>query len=346
MLHIAKLGMVAWFFPYDPALPWLSKVLDKGFTRKYFADFLLLQKNAPSCVIKAIALSIINYRPEIRCTYRYDLKRLSGNTQTLYGKTFADGSGSEIHRRIAHLYPRTENNPESFVIPRLLGYDYTLHTLWLEGLDGKSLLDIINKQNADQLMASIARHLVDFHSAEISGLDVILEDEQFTEIRKKCTKLQNSYPDISNRIESLLYTLEEQKPDTTMNSMRLIHGDFHIQQLLLLDDNSIALFDFDELAMANPLVDVANFCADLSVLDLPKGLIERLTSRFFSAYKTLSSDALNESQFSWHLRVQFLTRAYRAYIQQKPNLEYLIEQFLIAAEIGYVGAFVDEKGLS
>jgi Phosphotransferase enzyme family len=345
VLHIAKLGLVGWFFPCDPALPWLPKVLNLAEIKNYFANFLLLQQNAPSYVIKAITLTIINYRPEIRCTYRYDIKRLSGTTYTVYGKTFADDSGAEIHRRIVHLYPRTESNPESFVIPRLLGYDYTLHTLWLEGLHGKLLVNSINEQNADQLMASIARHLVDFHSAEISGLEVILEDEQFTEIRKKCAKLQKAYPDISDRIERLLCALEEQKPDTTLNPMRLIHGDFHIQQLLLLNDNRIALFDFDELAIANPLLDVANFCADLYSLTLPKGLTEKLINRLFCAYKTFSSDALNESLFSWHLRVQFLTRAYRAYIQRKPNLEHLIEQFLVAAEIGYVDAFVDEERL-
>jgi Phosphotransferase enzyme family len=345
VLHIAKVGMVGWFFPCDPALPWLSKVLDTELVRNYFADFLLLQKNTRPFVIKAITLHVINYRPEIRCTYRYDLKRLSGATQTLYGKTFADESGAEIHRRIAHLYPRTENNPESFVIPRLLGYDFTLHTLWMDGLHGKPLVDIINEHNADQLMASVARHLVDFHSANISGLDIISEDELFTEIQKKCVKLQNAYPDISSRIESLLYTLKENKPNASLNANRLIHGDFHIQQLLLLDDNRIALFDFDELAMANPLLDVANFCADLYSVNVPKGLTERLINHLFCTYKILSSDALNVSQFSWHLRVQLLTRAYRAYIQQKPKLEHLVTQFLIAAEIGYVDAYVDEERL-
>jgi Phosphotransferase enzyme family len=335
MLHIAKLGMVAWFFPYDPALPWLSKVLDKEFARKYFADFLLLQKNAPSCVIKAIALNIINYRPEIRCTYRYDLKRLSGTTQTLYGKTFADGGGSEIHRRIVHLYPRTENNPESFVMPRLLGYDYTLHTLWLEGLEGKSLVDLINVQNADQLMVSVARHLCDFHKAEISGLEVITEGDQLTEIQKKSAKLQSAFPGLAKRIEALEKNLNQQKQQLQQMPNRLSHGDFHIQQLLLLPDHRIALFDFDELALSNPLLDVANFCADLYTLALGNDLVEYLINRLFNAYKTFSDANISDGHFIWHFKVQLLTRAYRAYIQQKPNLESVVKQLIDAAEIGY-----------
>lgn len=332
VLHIGKYGMVGWFFPCDPAFPWLSKVLDKELIRRYFADFLLLQQNAPPSVIKAIALTIINYRPEIRCTYRYDIKRLSGNTQTIYGKTFADEGGAEIHRRIAALYQRAQKNTESFVMTSPLGYDPTLRTIWLEGLDGKPLVDSINKQNADKLMPQLARHLVDFHRATLTGLGILSEDEQLAEIQKKSAKLQAAFPALSGRIEAILINLKGQKPNTPLGSMRLIHGDFHIQQLLLMDDNCIALFDFDELVMANPLVDVANFSADLCTLNLGKRFTEKLINRLFAAYKALSDIEISDGHFQWHLRLQLLTRAYRAYIQQKPCLGQLVDQFLEAAE--------------
>lgn len=343
VLHIDKFGMIGWFFPGDPALPWLSKVLDKEFIRNYFADFLLFQYDLPFIAIREIALSIINYRPEIRCTYRYDIERLAGSTQTLYGKTFADGSGAEVHRRIVDLYQRMENRPENFVMPWLLGYDYILHTLWMDGLDGIPLLDIVNEQNADRLMARLAKHLVDFHSVNIDGLETISAEDQLVEIEKKCTKLQHVFPSLSKRIKAVLVNLSEQKPDTSLGSLRLIHGDFHIQQLLLMDDNRIALFDFDELAIADPLVDVANFSADLYTLNLGTCFTEKLIKQLFTAYKALSDNNINAAHFAWHLRVQLLTRAYRAYIQQKPNLEHLVEQFLITAEVGYVDSYVEKE---
>ncbi len=345
VLHIGKYGMVGWFFPCDPAFPWLSKVLDKEFIRRYFAGFLLLQQDAPACVIKAVALSIINYRPEIRCTYRYDIKRLSGSIQALYGKTFADEGGAEIHRRIAALYQRAQKNAGSFVMARPLGYDSTLRTIWLEGLDGKPLLESINKQNSAMLLAQLARHLADFHRTSLTGLGVLSEDEQLVEIQKKSAKLQAAFPALATRIEAILIKLKAQKPGLGLDSMRLSHGDFHVQQLLLMDDNRMALFDFDELAMANPLVDVANFSADLYALNLGKHFTEKLISQLFTAYKALSDIEINDSQFEWHLRLQLLTRAYRAYIQQKPNLQQLINQFLIAAEAGYGNAYVAKERL-
>ena len=336
VLHIDKYGMVGWFFPCDPALPWLPKVLEPQAFKRYLTDFLLLQQNSPSCLIKDIVLNIVNYRPEIRCTYRYDIKRLSGTTQTLYGKTFSDQRGAEIHRRIACLYLRSLRNPDSFVMARPLGYDATLHTVWLEGLQGKPLLDSINEQNADKLMMRLARHLVDLHSVNITGLDSLSEDEQLSEIQKKSVKLQNAFPSLSEKIKRLLINLNDQKPIVPLNPMRLIHGDFHIQQLLLLDDNRMSLFDFDELAMANPLVDLANFSADLFTLNFGIDFTERLINQLFAAYQALSDDDISVDYFEWQLRLQLLTRAYRAYIQQKPHLEQLINQFLIAAEFIYV----------
>lgn len=342
VLHIDKYGMVAWFFPSDPALPWLHKVLDKGFIRSYLSDFLLLQQNGPSLVIKNIVLSIINYRPEIRCTFRYDIQRLSGNTKTIYGKTFADIRGAEIHRRIAYLYQRMEENPESFVIAKPMGYDPILHTIWVEGLNGKPLVDSISERNAVRLMTRLARHLVEFHGATIAGLDILSEEEQLAEIQKKAAKLQNAFPRLANRIEAFLINLNSQKPAMPFTSMRLSHGDFHIQQLLLLDDDRLALFDFDELTMADPVVDLANFSADLYNLNLGKYFTEKLIDRLFTAYKVLSDVDISDTHFTWQLRLQLLTRAYRAYIQQKPNIEQLINQFLVTAEAGYVDKSIGE----
>lgn len=336
VLHLAKYGMVGWFFPCDPVLLWLPKALEPAHIRRYFSEYLLPQHHSPSCIIKDIALSIVNYRPEIRCTYRYVIKRLSGNTQTIYGKTFADGRGAEIHRRIANLYQCSLGNTDNFVMARPLCYDATLRTIWLEGLHGHAFLDRLTDYNAESFMIRLARHLVDFHNVPLTGLDILSEDEQLTEIQKKAMKLQMTFPCLAKRIETLVTDLYQQKSTLPFIAHRLSHGDFHIQQLLLLDDNRMALFDFDELAMANPLVDVANFCADLYSFNFTKDFTEWLINRLFTAYKIASDADISETHFTWHLRVQLLTRAYRAYIQQKPDHEQLISQFLKAAELGYV----------
>jgi thiamine kinase-like enzyme len=332
VLHFVKYKMVGWFFPYDPVMPWLPKILAEEEIKPYFSDSLLAQSNGSSWTIKDIAFTVINYRPEIRCTCRYDIQDNTGNALTLYGKTFADEKGDEIFRRTAYFHQRMQNKAESFAIAKPLGYDAALHTVWLDGLNGDPLLDKINEQNCDALMVRLAKHLADFNSVALDGLDILTEEEQLAEIQKKSVKLQVAFPCLANRIEDILTSLKQEIPGNPLSSLRLIHGDFHIEQLLLLEDNRLALFDFDELAIGHPLVDVANFAAALSTLNLGKQFTDRIVRQLFTTYKNVSESDVHDTHFKWHLRLQLLTRAYRSYIQQKPNLEQLINQFLVAAE--------------
>lgn len=332
VLHLDKYGLIGWFFPYDPALPMLHKVLDNSFAENYVADFLLLKQRGLSPVIRNLDIRIINYRPETRCTYRYEYQGLSGIKKTIFGKSFADNNGAEIQSRIAMLTQHAKANPDGFVFPPPLGYDENLNTLWLEGLAGKPVLDKLDESNARFLMAQVARHLLAFQSVAIPGLAVISEADLLAEIQKKILKLQKAFPGLSQLIENLVQQLYRGQEELPALPYRLSHGDFHIQQLLLMKDKRIALFDFDELAIASPIMDLANFSADLYALNLGQGLTESLVNSLFNNYQNISSDALNERHFIWHLQLQLLTRAYRAYIQQKPKLEQLVAQYLETAE--------------
>ena len=335
LIHLSEYGLVAWFFPNDPALPWLTKMLNVDFIKPYFVNMLFSEWNAPAPVVNHVEIQIVNYRPEIRCTCRYEVERLSKNKHCFYSKTFADNHGGEIFSRMVRLYQRSIANPARFAIAQPLGYDASIHTLWMEGLTGQALAALINETNVEQLMPQLADCLADFHSADIVGLTAITEDFLLEEIRKKSAKLKQAFPVYAERIEKLLICLEQQQPGLPIVQSTLIHGDFHIKQLMLLADNRIALFDYDELALGNPLLDLANFCADLFNLNFDYSLIDRLITTLVSAYQKINAAELNDSYFEWHLRVQLLTRAYRTYIQQKPDLKLLLNRFLTAAEQGY-----------
>lgn len=331
LLHLEQYGLVGWFFPCDPVMSWLPKMLEIDVMRRYFMDFLRAQHHGSYLTIQALTVSIVNYRPEIRCTFRYDLRTFSGHF-IIYGKSLADGRGKEIFNRIAYFHQREQHNTDSFVMAKPLGYDANLQTVWLWGVAGKPVIDVLNAKNADSLMTQIARHLVTFQGATIGGLVVFSEEDQLAEIQKKALKLQTAFPAFAQRIATLVIELGQQQPLLPLIDNRLIHGDFHLQQLLLLSDERIALFDFDELAMANPLMDVANFAADLYNFNFSQDFTERLVNRLFMVYQAESTFTIHHSHFVWHLRVQLLTRAYRAYVQQKPALEQLVGRFLRAAE--------------
>jgi hypothetical protein len=335
IMHFDDYGLVAWMFPTDPALPWLGKILNNKFISNYFAGFLLPKSYGMPSIIKDTAIYIVNYRPELRCTCRYEVQRMFHEPVTLYGKTFFDDHGGEIYRRAAYLQQRSKNNPAGFAIAEPIGYDASIHTIWMKGLAGQCLTEAFKHEKFELLITQLAGCLADFHNGEIDGIGSITEESQMAEIRKKAVKLKQAFPLQAERIEKLIVMLAQQKKDLPKVPDKLIHGDFHIKQLLLLADKRIALFDYDELAMANPLIDIANFCADLFNQDLPEHLVQSITERFFSDYQKKSRLELNQNHFHWHLRIQLLTRAYRAFIQQKPDMAQSLNRFLNLAESGF-----------
>jgi aminoglycoside phosphotransferase (APT) family kinase protein len=173
------------------------------------------------------------------------------------------------------------------------------------------------------------------HQHSFPELEIITADSQLTEIKKKSAKLIATFGEFKEALDGLTSRLERTIPDRSATSITLIHGDFHLDQLLLLDSGRLALFDFDELALGDPLQDLANFCADLYNHDFDIDQIQRLISDLFNAYQSASTGEYKVTDFDWHLCVQLLTRAYRAYIQQKPDLEQKIAYFIALAKLGY-----------
>ena len=321
VFHLGRYGLVGWVFPHDPVLTRLPKLFDLGFLQSYFATLLLAEMAGVPRVITKVAISIINYRPEIRCTCRYDIRRLSGLCHAVYSKTYSDRQGREVFRRMVFLHRRGTNSSNSFFIPKPLAYDETLLTVWAEGLDGEPVIDALDEKNAHKLLTKIAGYLADFHTAKLDGLPSISNEGLVPEIRKKAEKLKQALPSTAARIEALTGSLAMRQDQILDCEPCLSHGDFHLQQLALLTDERIALFDYDELALAHPLTDAANFCADLYNHHFGEARTGQLIDQFINAYLSFSALDLNLDAFKWHLQLQLLTRAYRAFIQQKPDLE-------------------------
>lgn len=332
LLHLADYGMVLWCFPNDPQLPSLPKLLDANAMQGYFSEGLLADKP------DKVAIKIINYRPEIRCTCRYDIAFASGQYTTLYGKTFADNNGAEIYQRQLTLsqsgQANSTNKPLSsgFTIAKPLLYDADIHTLWLEGLAGSPLLAMLVGDNAKPILKQIAKNIAAFHTGYLPNLPVLTELDLLAEIKKKAAKLCLAYPNNAAPLQRIIQHLNEQFATLPVVPDGLLHADFHIQQLLQCEDGSLALFDFDELAIGNPLVDVTNFAADLYRHQLGVEFTNNLTQAFFAYYQHFSQVPLNVTHFAWHLQIQLITRAYRAYLQQKPDQHDVMSQILQIAQ--------------
>jgi aminoglycoside phosphotransferase len=315
-IHLAELGMVGWRFPNDPAMPWLTRLMDS--------------RQIPELGQTALsAIEIVNYRPEIRCTARYRFAASETEpVRVVYGKTYADERGRAVYDNLRELQKQSQSN-SAFVMPKALSYAADRHTLWLEGVQGQALAELDFAGSVADKIPAIGNALVAFHQLTPPPLPVVTSQQQLQEWRKKADKLSYAYPAIQSALTSLLAELRQNRPVFEM--LGLIHGDFHIDQLLVLPDGSLALFDYDELAIGDPLQDLANFAADLYNYPYSITAIDRLVQQLFAAYASFNRSQTDSERFAWHLRGQCLTRAYRTFIQQKSAAPQRVADFIALA---------------
>jgi aminoglycoside phosphotransferase len=326
VVHIASLGMVGWRFPFDPAMPQLAELMDPKRVAELHAPSRLRVNS------ERVEIDIVNYRPEIRCTARYRFLDTNAKQRfACYGKVFADHQGRNIRRHMRQLRLQAGPGSDHFEIPKILAYDHDRHTLWLQALDGMPFRRALTADTADRLLMRLARGITAFHRFEIQALPRIDLNDLYLEWRKKAEKLRDAAPQTSGVLQMLLSHLMLTFPDSV--EFALIHGDFHADQLAVLPSGRLALFDFDELAIADPLIDVANFCADLCSQTAEAADNARWLGSLFNAYAQAAEKPVCLKRFCWHLRGQFLTRAYRAHIQQVSQADQKIHSLLALAQI-------------
>lgn len=321
--YFEDLGLFGWTFPDDPALPQLPALLDRSVMTERLAG---LTGGSPAPIVR---VDIINYRPELRCTLRYRLDGEAG-AATIYAKTFADQRGAEISRRITTIGAAT-TSASDFVIAPVLAHEADSDTLWFLGLQGTPALNELTDAKAESLMRKLAVALAGLHRRQLDGLEPVDVDQQWLDLKKKAAKLSLGLPRASADVMNLLGELERSRPHAGVPSV-LLHGDFHIQQLLCLADGRLALFDFDELAFGDPLQDLANFAADLYGQALGDPRVDTWIEALLDGYRGAAPNPFDPARFDWHFKAQLLTRAYRAFIQQKPDLQHRLRQLLQFAQ--------------
>ena len=205
----------------------------------------------------------VRHKPGRRCLLRYELRVGSGPTrhrEHVYGKTFASERGSRVFQTLRTIAGVRPWGP-SVAVGEPIAYLPSLRLLLqheVEGVPSRPAL----LAGDEQLAAQIAEALHTLHdSAVCLERNHGLEDELAT---------------LANRVASsragrpahrCLAVVENAFERPFGWRLRPIHRDFYHEQVLV-SSSGLALIDFDDAAMSEPAVDVANFLAHLRLLAL------------------------------------------------------------------------------
>lgn len=288
--HAAKyareLGLLFQVFPADRRLPALPSALDG----RAMAPVLeaALAGRTRGARVNNVESRVIRYKPEQKCLVRYDISWAAEALPcpaTVYGrlssaKTFA--RTSEVLRRVRHRAVGL-----LFELPEPLAVVPGLCLELFSDVPGIVLFALVGSEAFPDLCRDAGEGLRQFHS-----LPIALEREWSREatvgrLSASGAALACLFPSRAKRIEALRRRLEERVTSTPPAGRRLIHHDFHGDNILV-DGARLGLLDFEDCAMGDPADDVGSNWAQLTwhALKAPAGpaIPESGRSAFLQAY--------------------------------------------------------------
>ena len=228
-------------------------------------------------------IDILKYKPGRRCVLGYDLQgQRKGKSiqQRVIGKVFRDARGLRLHKLQQRLWSNGfgPHSTDGIHVPRSLGYVPKMRMQVQEYAPGETVEELLKKGSIMYLMPRIAQAIAKLHAKspfelKEDGETMIkpyLLAHELEHLARFANNLTLLRPQSSQQIADLherLITWAKQLPELPM--MRPIHRDFYYSQLLFDEEQErLTLIDFDLLALGDPALDVANFCAHLTFIGM------------------------------------------------------------------------------
>jgi thiamine kinase-like enzyme len=305
--------MIVWTFPHDPKLPHLPQIMAPERVKYYLPSALFPRGIEDPQELMVLAIESIRYCPADRCTLCCHLQWGSSSGPQrglLFGKIFNDDRGREIYHQHALLWKKSLENPDGFLVAQPLEYSENAKLMWQQALPGIPLLHIINGINYTTFLAAVAKGLASLHASGLSSPVHIAIQDRLRQIRKRTSKMIQTFPVFQKAVHSIVDDLEHRAMYLTPMPEQLIHGDFHIKQLLV-HKGKIGVCDYDDFAMGDPTQDLATFLVDLLFRDVDTRLIHLISIAFFHAYKAHVDWEIPVDRLQWQIHIEIIKKLYR-----------------------------------
>jgi hypothetical protein len=335
---IPALGMQAYLFPQDPALPGLTQALDPEAISAALSQHLPELQSGAARILRC-KVTVLRFRPGRRCTLRLDLwlkQRESGGItkRVFFGKVYHDlEKASSVYHEMLALSSSIQMQDGRIALASASLFLPELAMVLQDPIAGEPLdsyLDCDSNTCTPRCLAGFDRAAVALAALHTSGLSagrMRSIEKELVRFKKRAEKIGQVNPGLGMEIAALadslarwLSSLEQWGAGIT-----LVHGDCKPAQFLISQDQ-IALLDFDHCGMADPAGDVGTFLATLQQMQLLRtlkdhGRIPRcsawlpgLKQQFLQAYCQAGGYAPSfELRAVWYEAVGLLRKAIRSF---------------------------------
>lgn len=312
-LHLADLDTVAWCFPDDPALPQLFELLQAEGIAASLAGNTMTAAAAP------FRLQVVKYRPMQRCAI--EVRAARGTERPIaFAKVYSDARGERAGEQLRALATMHGSHLADVVVPTALGYDVQRQTLWLAHFDGCALDTHDLHGNNTDLIERLGRSVAHLHRMPLRVPQAPSPAALIAEACKKAAKIRRASARTGPLLDRAIACAAHAASRMFPAAPGCIHGDLHLGQWLRSAD-ALMLADFDELAIGDPELDIANLGVDLQMRGMPAHTAGDVIERFVASYHAAGGRRLSMSRVRWYELLHWINRAYRLFLQQRPGLE-------------------------
>jgi len=273
------LSLVLWMFPQDPHMAGLPYLFDPNFVRQQVESNLraldAVENGAgPAWRCADIRCDRVKYMPGKRCVLRYHAQ-LSGpagqsREMTFYSKTYSDAMSRYYFQFLQTVYEQLIAQTAAVHLPKPLLHLDGLNTFWQEDWRGTSLSSVLDELDWDDIFPRVGRALAAWHGVRVTDLpngpdpdDVLkVAEEDGMKLVDKMPMLRPLTGAALERLKAARATLAPQQIPAAP-----IHGAIRPSQMLIRG-NELALVDLDDIALGDPLFDVAEFIVSVQYSEI------------------------------------------------------------------------------
>jgi aminoglycoside phosphotransferase len=294
---LPQLGLALWMFPDDPGILGLAEVWRRGgavFDRPGILEHSPWPGRRP-----AIDSTVVSYVPAKRCILRYDRLDLE-RPDPVFGKVYANEDARQLYAQMRDLWEYAGRAAPELVLARPLGYDPGSNALWQSSPGGEPMLEALGAVDLPATMRRVAAALAALHRADVRPSRVWSGEEEHTKLERARAALLRFYPSLGREIESVLGAILATGPGSPPRQVP-VHGDFHCNQVLVQEDR-VAVIDFDLFGLGDPLHDVARFLSRFRAFTTDRMPVEdarRAIESFVSTYEILVPWRLDRRRLGW-----------------------------------------------
>jgi hypothetical protein len=334
---LPELHMVLWGFPNDPALKHLHRLFDDDARSEIFQKHWNCFHCLPSAKLAGVETEVVKYNPQDRCTLRHEIHLQGDCDLTIYSKTFNPVTKGElIFKIIQTIWNAPVCQSGELLIPEPLFMLLEMNTIFTRGLVGLTADECLAEIELDAVAAEAGIALAGIHQCHIEGLPSRSDQHALSQVTKTEKILANFDGSYKARVEAIAAALREKYPGLTQVPATPIHSAFRLSQFLLVE-GKLALVDFDNFLLSNPLSDVASFVAHLLYLPV-KGKLSPEQSRsairqFCLSYAKRAPWGFPDDVLAWQVVAQLVGKQVNKCIKRpKKHSHSTVNEMLNLAE--------------